>query len=90
MLTHTQKKAAESIVNLFETSEVLGDYSKVTLIAGDTGHLTFGRSQTTLGSGNLYELMRRYCDNGGALFGARLTHWLPRLEAPGTRTWTAT
>ena len=83
MLTHTQKKTAESIVNLFETSEVLGDYSKVTLITGDTGHLTFGRSQTTLGSGNLYELVRRYCDNGG-LFGSRLTPWLPRLEAKDT------
>jgi chitosanase len=81
MLTPTQKKTAESIVNLFETDEVLGDYSKVTLIAGDTGHLTFGRSQTTLGSGNLYELVRRYCDNGGARFGARLAPWLPRLEA---------
>jgi chitosanase len=83
MLTHTQKKTAESIVNLFETSEVLGDYSKVTLIAGDTGHLTFGRSQTTLSSGNLYELVHRYCDNGG-LFDARLTSWLPRLEARDT------
>jgi hypothetical protein len=27
MLTHTQKKTAESIVNRFETSEVLGDYN---------------------------------------------------------------
>ena len=76
MLTPTQKKTAESIINLFETDEVLGDYSKVTLLAGDTGHLTFGRSQTTLGSGNLYELVRRYCDNGGAHFGARLAPWL--------------
>ena len=76
MLTPTQKKTAESIINLFETGEVLGDYSKVTLLAGDTGHLTFGRSQTTLGSGNLYELVRRYCDNGGARFGARLAPWL--------------
>ena len=84
MLTHTQKKTAEAIVNLFETSEVLGDYSKVTLIAEDTGHLTFGRSQTTLDSGNLYELVRRYWDNGGARFGGRLAPWLPRLEASDT------
>ena len=55
MLTATQKKTAEALVNIFETGEALGDYSQVTLIAGDTGHLTFGRSQTTLGSGNLNE-----------------------------------
>lgn len=80
MLTLTQKQAAQSIVNVFETGEVLGDYGNVTLIAGDTGHLTFGRSQTTLGSGNLAELLRRYCGNPGARFGTRLGAWLPRVE----------
>lgn len=81
MLTNTQIRTAQSILNIFETSEVLGDYGKVTLIPGDTGHLTFGRSQTTLGSGNLFELMRRYCANSGARFGARLEPYLLRLEA---------
>ena len=80
MLTTTQKKAAESILNLFETSEVLGDYGKVTLIPGDRGHLSFGRSQTTLGSGNLFKLLQRYCSNSGARFGARLSTYLPRFE----------
>ena len=80
MLTTTQKKAAESILNLFETSEVLGDYGKVTLIPGDRGHLSFGRSQTTLGSGNLFKLLQRYCSNSGARFGARLATYLPRFE----------
>lgn len=81
MLTDTQKKTAEAIVNIFETSEVLGDYGKVTLIATDTGHLTYGRSQTTLGSGNLHNLLQRYCANPGARFGRRLQSWLPRIEA---------
>ena len=81
MLTATQKKTAEALVNIFETGEVLGDYSQVTLIAGDTGHLTFGRSQTTLGSGNLNELMQRYCANSGARFGSRLASYLPRFVA---------
>ncbi len=81
MLTATQKKTAESLVNIFETGEVLGDYGQVTLIAGDTGHLTFGRSQTTLGSGNLNELMQRYCANSGARFGTRLASYLPRFAA---------
>lgn len=81
MLTATQKKTAEALVNIFETGEVLGDYGQVTLIAGDTGHLTFGRSQTTLGSGNLNELMQRYCANSGARFGSRLGPYLPRFVA---------
>ncbi len=81
MLTPTQKQTAQALVNIFETGSVLGDYGNVTLIAGDTGHLTYGRSQTTLGSGNLADLLRRYCGNPGARFGARLSEWLPRVEA---------
>lgn len=81
MLTTTQKRTAQAIVNIFETGSVLGNYGDVTLIDGDTGHLTFGRSQTTLGSGNLADLLRRYCDNTGARFGARLAPFLPRFVA---------
>jgi len=81
MLTTTQKKTAEAILNIFETSEVRGDYGMVTLISGDTGHLTFGRSQTTLGSGNLSILLQRYCAAPGARFASRLANWLPRLAA---------
>ncbi len=81
MLTPTQKQTAQSIVNLFETGVVLGDYGSVTVIPGDTGHLTFGRSQTTLTSGNLLDLLTRYCTNDGARFGHRLSPWLPRFAA---------
>lgn len=81
MLTTTQKKTAQAIVNIFETGSVLGDYGNVTLIDGDTGHLTFGRSQTTLGSGNLHDLMLRYCSNPGARFRARLQPFLPQFAA---------
>ncbi|WP_218510676.1 peptidoglycan-binding protein [Variovorax sp. dw_308] len=80
-ITPTQAAAAKAIVNIFETGEVLGDYGNVTLIAGDTGHLTFGRSQTTLGSGNLALLLQKYCANLGARFGARLKPSLPRFVA---------
>jgi len=79
MLTTIQKRTAEAIVNVFETGEVLGDYGQVTLITGDTGHLTYGRSQTTLGSGNLSDLLQRYCANPGARFGPRLAPSLPRF-----------
>jgi chitosanase len=81
MLTPTQKQTAQSIINLFETGAVLGDYSSVTVIPGDTGHLTFGRSQTTLASGNLLNLLQRYCSNHGARFADRLSPWLPRFKA---------
>lgn len=80
-LSQTQKRTAEAIVNLFETGRVRGDYGQVTLIAGDTGRLTYGRSQTTLGSGNLYRMLERYCANAGARFGARLSPWLPAVSA---------
>jgi chitosanase len=79
MLTTTQIKTAQSILNIFETSEVLGDYGNVTVIAGDTGHLTFGRSQTTLGAGGLSELLQGYCSNAGARFAGRLHPYLARV-----------
>lgn len=80
-LTPTQAMTAKAIVNLFETGSVLGDYGQVTLLPGDTGRLTYGRSQTTLTSGNLFTLLQRYCDNPGARFAARLRPHLPRLAA---------
>ena len=80
-LTATQARTLEAIVNLFETGQVLGDYGQVTVLTGDTGHLTFGRSQTTLGSGNLHGLLKRYCDNAGARFGPRLAAFLPQVAA---------
>lgn len=80
MLSALQKKSVQAIVNIFETGQALGDYGKVTLLAGDSGHLTYGRSQTTLSSGNLFLLIKAYCDAPGAAFGANLTAFLPRLE----------
>lgn len=80
MLSLMQKKTAEAIVNIFETGSVLGDYGNVTLIPGDTGHLTFGRSQTTLGSGNLYKLLRSYCARPDARFDSALSPFLQRFE----------
>jgi chitosanase len=80
MLTATQKRTAEAIVNIFETSEVRGNYGSVTVIAEDTGHLTFGRSQTTLGSGNLHDLLKQYTDNAGARFGGPLAPYLARCR----------
>ncbi|MGB4205992.1 MAG: peptidoglycan-binding protein [Bacteroidales bacterium] len=81
MVTQTQKDTAQAIVNIFETNSVLGDYGMVTLLAGDSGHLTFGRSQTTLGSGNLFKLIRDYCNKPDARFSVKLNPYLKRLES---------
>jgi chitosanase len=79
-ITATQAATIKAIVNIFETSQVLGDYGQVTVLTGDSGQLTFGRSQTTLGSGNLHKLLQQYCDNPGARFGRRLASILPRTQ----------
>lgn len=81
MLTDLQKGAVQAIVNIFETSAPRGDYASVTLLTGDTGHLTYGRSQTTLASGNLYLLIKDYVDTDGAVFAKALRPYLSRLDA---------
>ena len=64
---------------MFETGRVRGNYGSVTLLAGDSGHLTYGRSQTTLATGNLFLLIRGYCSAQGAAFKKELEPFLPRL-----------
>lgn len=81
MFSELQKRTAQAIVNIFETGRPLGDYGRVTLMAGDNGHLTYGRSQTTLGSGNLYLLIRDYCGATGAEFADALRLYLERLAS---------
>lgn len=82
-LTDTQARTAKAIVNLFETGHVLGDYGQVTVLTGDPGRLTYGRSQTTLASGKLAELLQQYAGNPGSRFGAAIDAWLPAIVAQG-------
>ena len=79
-LTDIEERTAKAIVNVFETGRVLGDYSRVTLIPGDTGQLTYGRSQTTLASRGLHDLVDRYCASGEARFAANLRDYLAPLS----------
>jgi chitosanase len=79
MLTELQKQTAKAIINIFETGRALGDYGRVTLLAGDSGHLTYGMAQTTLGSGNLHLLIKAYCVAPGAAYAAALKSYLQRL-----------
>jgi chitosanase len=79
-ISELQKKTAQALVNVFETGVALGDYGKVTLLPGDTGHLTYGRAQTTLASGNLFLLIKRYVGARGAAFARHLEPFLSRLN----------
>ena len=81
MISPVQKMTAQAIVNIFETGAALGDYSNVTLMQGDTGHLTYGRSQTTLSSGNLYLLLKAYAADSGAKFATDFQPFLARVQA---------
>jgi chitosanase len=76
-----QEQIAKGIVNIFETGRLLGDYSSVVVAPNDRGHLTYGRSQTTLASGNLYVLMSGYCSAPGAALAQQLSPYLPRLQS---------
>jgi len=84
MLTDLQKRTAQAIVNIFETGQARGDYGKVTLIPGDPGHLTYGRSQTTLASGNLHLLIKDYCESARPAFASQLRRYLAKLAARDT------
>ena len=80
-LSDVEKRTAQAIVNVFETGHALGDYGKVTLLPGDSGHLTYGRAQTTLASGNLHLLVKAYCEAPGAALARPLSRYLRRLAA---------
>jgi chitosanase len=81
MLTEIQKKAAQSIVNIYETGTISGGYDSVVSVAGDPGGLTYGSKQTTIASGNLYLLIKAYVEAEGALFADELRPYLGRLRA---------
>lgn len=84
-LTDLQRKTAQAIVHVFETGRPVGGYGMVTLLSGDTGHLTYGKLQTTLGSGNLFLLINRYCKSPGAEFAKDFQPYLSRLQDRDTR-----
>lgn len=84
MITALEKITIQAIVNVFETGSPAGDYSNITVAPGDPGHLTYGRSQTTLSSGNLALLVKSYCNSTSAAHSVELIAYLPRLEARDT------
>lgn len=79
MLTELQKRTCQALVNIFETGRALGVYGAVTYHPNDPGQLTYGRSQTTLASGNLALLLTAYCKAPDAQYADALRPYLPRL-----------
>ncbi len=76
MLTEFQRRTAQAIVNIFETGSARGEYGQVTVLPDDTGHLTYGRAQTTLASGNLYLLVKAYVEAPSACLAVTLSEYL--------------
>ena len=86
MIPNDKKRLIQAIVNIFETDEPAGDYGNVTLIPGDSGGLTYGRSQTTLACGGLYKLLADYCSRTQtnptwAVFTKVVQRYLPQIKA---------
>jgi len=84
MITELQKKTAQAIVRIFETGKPLGDYGAVTVIPGDTGHLSYGCSQASLTSGNLALLIDAYCYVVGAQYADKLYPFLAAMKRKDT------
>ena len=83
MITELQKKTAQAIVRIFETSKPQGDYGAVTVIPGDNGHLSYGCSQASLTSGNLGLLVEAYIIAGGK-YSDNLKPYLSALKRKDT------
>jgi chitosanase len=79
-MNELQQTTARAIVNVFETGRVLGNYAAIAVLKGDSGHLSYGRSQAALGSGVLYELLDAYCQQPNATCADPLRPFLPRLK----------
>lgn len=83
-LTAQQRQTVDAVVNVFETGTARGGFDRIAVLPGDTGHLSYGRMQATLGSGNLHLLVKAYCETPEARLAADLARWLPRLLARDT------
>ncbi len=75
-----QTATAVAIVNVFETGSARGQYGGIAIMKGDNGHLSYGRSQASLGSGTLFDLLTDYCSQPNATCAAELLPFLPRFQ----------
>lgn len=84
-MNELQQKTARAIVNVFETGRIRGNYSAIAVLKGDSGHLSYGRSQATLGSGSLFRLLDTYCLQTNAQFAQQLRPFLSALQNQDVR-----
>jgi len=79
-MNELQQRTACAIVNVFETGRISGDYAAIAVMKGDSGHLSYGRSQAALGSGSLYNLLMLYCQDQAATYKTQLEPFMPRVQ----------
>ena len=75
-----QKQICNALVNIFEGGRPTGNYAAVGGLRNDKGHLSYGRSQVSLMSGNLYLVIRSYCAAPGNQYGKDLESYLERMR----------
>jgi chitosanase len=76
-----QLRTIAAIGNVFETSSVVGRYSAVTFSQNDAGHVSYGRAQVSLKSGNLGRLLQTYVAATGAAYVTAIQPYVPRALA---------
>jgi chitosanase len=80
LITLPIKTLVQRVLNAAETGTADGKYHDISIFAdgkGGTRQITYGKSQTTE-QGHLVELIRMYCDKGGA-FAAQFAPYLPLI-----------
>lgn len=79
--SYTQKAIIENIVTIHETGRISqNSYGTVVNVAGDNGGLTYGKHQTTINSGNLYFMLKRYVEAPQASYAHLIAPYLERLK----------
>jgi len=78
-LTDRQISTIEAIVCVVESGRT-DKYDAIATMKGDTGGLSYGRHQASLGSGNLHKLVKSYCEARGAAWADELNPFLQKLE----------
>jgi chitosanase len=81
LLNLPQERRIMRIVNILESGTPNPDYSRVTILPGDPGHLTYGAVAVNLASGDLYSLVKAYVSTPEAAYHLQLKPYLARLEA---------
>jgi len=75
-----QLATIDAIVSLFESNSP-ARYDAVARSAGDAGGLSYGKHQAALVGGQLYRLIKMYCDTPGAKYADNFKTYLPAMEA---------